>query len=88
VAFAALVATIVIVASNWPRLSTRLHPRFRIPGAWDPGLVLWSMLAINLGSYVLLTAASYYQKIISVPALIDQGSAQVRQLLLSMVIVL
>jgi magnesium-transporting ATPase (P-type) len=86
VSFAALIATVVIVASNWTRLSHRPPPRFRVQGAWNPNIVLWTMMAINIGAYMLLTAEGYYQKIISIPAAID--APQVRQLLFSMMIVL
>jgi hypothetical protein len=88
VSFAALVATVVIVASNWTRLSHRPPPRFRVQGTWSPNVVLWTMLAINLGAYLALTAEAYYQKIINIPATIERDSAQVRQLLLSMMIVM
>jgi hypothetical protein len=88
VAFAALMATIVIVASQWTRISHRPAPRFRVPGAWDPKVALWIMMTINIAAYVMLTAATHYQKLISVPASVERDSPQIRQLLLSMMIVL
>jgi hypothetical protein len=88
VAFAALMATVYIVASEWTRISHRPPPRFRIPGAWDPKLALWIMMAINAGSYAMLTAAAYSQKLISIPVGIERDSPQVRQLMFSMMIVM
>jgi len=88
VSFAALVATLVIVASNWTRLSNRPPPRFQVRGAWDPDKVLWIMMGINIGSYLMLTAASYYQKVFNIPATLERDAPQVRQLMLSMVIVM
>jgi hypothetical protein len=88
VSFAALVATVLIVAMNWSRISNRPPPRFRPPGAWDPKVVLWSMMGINIGAYVALTVAAYYQKLISIPLIVERDAPQVRQLLLSMMIVM
>ncbi len=88
VAFAALIATVFIVASQWTRISHRPPPRFRTQGAWDPKVVLWTMMAINVGAYLMLTAAAQYQKIINVSVSAEHDSPQVRQMLLSMMIVM
>jgi hypothetical protein len=88
VSLAALAVTVAIVAVNWTRLSHRPPPRFQIRGAWNPNVVLWTMMTINVGSYIMLTAAAHYQKIISLPETLERDSPQVRQLLLSMMIVM
>lgn len=85
VAFAALMATVFIVASQWTRILNRPVPRFRIQGAWDPKVALGIMMAINIGAYAMLTFAGNSGKLIHIPA---GSSPQIRQLMFSMMIVM
>jgi hypothetical protein len=95
-ALAALVAMFVIIATHWSEIPVR--PRFRsLPpraasfgytSPWNPQTVLWIMMALAAATYMLLTLAGVFQKMINLPAEIHRDSPQVRQLVLSMMIVL
>ena len=80
IAFAALVATFAMVFGHWQRL-----PVFARRGS---GGSLGVMVLLNAGVYVLLTFASRYQQLISVPFEIDRELPEVKRLLLQMTIVL
>src|SRR5262249_55909212 len=78
-----------IVFQYWGKIRTPVL-RFR-PGSsvlWTAKGGLEILLAINVGTYALLTFASVYQKVINLPMDIDRENPQVRQLLMSMMIVL
>jgi hypothetical protein len=80
IALAALIATFAIVFGHWRRL-----PGFAQRGS---GESLAVMVLLNAGIYALLTLASRYQQLVSVPFEIDRDRAEVKQLLLRMTIVL
>jgi hypothetical protein len=89
VSLAAVIATVAVAAAYWPRIAARAPLHLRIPRAWNPKTALWIMLGIDVGTYLLLTAAARFQRLIYfVPAEMGRSSPQVRQLLLSMIIVL
>ena len=80
IAFAALVATFVLVFGHWQRL-----PVFARRGS---GESLSVMVLLNAGVYVLLTLAARYQQLVNIPFEIDRDRPEVKQLLLRMTIVL
>lgn len=80
IAVAALVATFAMVFGHWQRL-----PGFARRGSGGSYSV---MVLLNAGVYLLLTFASRYQQLISVPFEIDRDRPEVKQLLLRMTIVL
>jgi hypothetical protein len=80
VAFAALIATFVLVFGHWQRL-----PGF---ARRDSGGSLSVMVLLNAGVYLLLTFAARYQQLVSVPFEIDRERPEVKHLLLQMTIVL
>lgn len=80
IAFAALVATFAMVFGHWQRL-----PVFARRGSGGSYSV---MVLLNAGIYLLLTFASRYQQLVSVPFEIDRDRPEVKQLLLQMTIVL
>ena len=80
VAFAALNATFVMVFMHWQRL-----PVFARRGSGGSYTV---MVLLNAGIYVVLTVASHYQQLVSVPFEIDRDRPEVKHLLLQMTIVL
>jgi hypothetical protein len=80
VAFAALVATFAMVFGHWQRL-----PVFARRGRGGSYTV---MVLLNAGIYVLLTVASHYQQLVSVPFEVDRERPEVKHLLLQMTIVL
>ena len=80
IAFAALIATFAMVFGHWQRL-----PGFARRGS---GGSLSVMVLLNAGIYLLLTFASRYQQLVSVPFEIDRDRPEVKQLLLQMTIVL
>ena len=80
VALAALFATFAMVFGHWQRL-----PVFARRGSGGSYSV---MVLLNAGVYLLLTFASRYQQLISVPFEIDRDRPEVKQLLLQMTIVL
>ena len=80
IAFAALIATFAMVFGHWQRL-----PVFARRGSGGSYSV---MVLLNAGVYLLLTFASRYQQLVSVPFEIDRDRPEVKQLLLQMTIVL
>ncbi len=80
IALAALAATFAMVFGHWRRL-----PGFAQRGS---GESLAVMVLLNAGIYLVLTLASRYQQLVSVPFEIDRDRAEVKQLLLEMTIVL
>ena len=80
IAFAALMAIFAMVFGHWQRL-----PIFARRAS---GGSLSIMVLLNVGAYVLLTLASHYQQLVSVPFEIDRDRPEVKQLLLQMTIVL
>jgi len=80
VALAALIATFIMVFTHWQRL-----PVFARRGSGGSYSI---MVLLNVGIYLLLTLASYYQQLVSVPFEIDRDRPEVKQLLLQMTIVL
>ena len=80
IAFAALVATFAMVFGHWQRL-----PIFARRGSGGSYSI---MVLLNAGIYLLLTFASRYQQLVSVPFEIDRDRPEVKQLLLQMTIVL
>lgn len=80
IAFAALVAMFAMVFGHWQRL-----PAFARRGSIGSYSV---MVLLNAGVYLLLTFASRYQQLVSVPFEIDRDRPEVKQLLLQMTIVL
>lgn len=89
VALAAFLALIALVATHWNDIPTR--SRFVPPRAlrpWSPHLVLGIMVALDAGTYVLLTLAGQFQRLVSLPADIDRQLPRARQMILSMTIVL
>jgi len=91
-ALAALVAMFAIVAAHWNDFPVR--PRFRAlpPRAvqpWNPQTVLGIMLALGAATYVLLTLAGRFQRLINMPtAESPEHIAKVRQLVFSMMILM
>jgi Ca2+/H+ antiporter len=80
IAFVALVAMFAMVFGHWQRLPTFVR---------RGGVVSYSvMVLLNAGIYMLLTLASRYQQLVSVPFEIDRDRPEVKQLLLQMTIVL
>lgn len=80
VALAALVATFAMVFAHWQRL--HVFARRGSGGSYSV------MVLLNLGIYLLLTFASHYQQLVSVPFEIDRERPEVKQLLLRMTIVI
>ena len=80
VALAALVATFAMVFGHWQRL-----PVFARRGS---GGSYGVMVLMNAGIYLVLTFASHYQQLVSVPFEIERERPEVKQLLLQMTIVL
>ena len=80
VAFAALIATFAMVFGHWQRL-----PVFARRGS---GGSYGVMVLMNAGIYLVLTFASHYQQLVSVPFEIERERPEVKQLLLQMTIVL
>jgi hypothetical protein len=80
IALAALIATFAMVFAHWQRL-----PGFARRGSGGSYSV---MVLLNAGVYLLLTFASRYQQLVSVPFEIDRGRSEVKRLLLEMTIVL
>ena len=80
IAFAALVATFAMVFGHWQRL-----PIFARRGSGGSYSI---MVMLNAGIYLLLTFASRYQQLVSVPFEIDRDRPEVKHLLLQMTIVL
>ena len=80
IALAALIATFAMVFGNWQRL-----PGFAQRGSAES---LGVMVLLNLGVYLLLTFASHYQQLVSVPFELDRDRPEVKRLLLQMTIVL
>ena len=80
IALAALVATFAMVFGHWQRLP--LYARRGSGGSYSV------MILLNAGIYVLLTFASRYQQLVSVPFEIDRDRPEVKHLLLQMTIVL
>jgi hypothetical protein len=80
VALLALVATFAMVFAHWQRL-----PGFARRGS---GGSYGLMVFLNAGIYLLLTIASRYQQLVSVPFEIDRDRPEVKHLLLQMTIVL
>jgi hypothetical protein len=90
VALAAFVALIAIAANHWTQIPIRPRRFLPPPGVmpWTPHTVLGIMLALGSATYVLLTMAGQFQRLVSLPPDVDRDGPQVRQLLLSMMIVL
>ena len=80
VALAALFATFAMVFGHWQRL-----PVFARRGS---GGSYGVMVLLNAGIYLVLTFASHYQQLVSVPFEIDRDRLEVKHLLLQMTIVL
>jgi len=80
IALAALVAMFAMVFGHWQRL-----PVF---ARRSNGGSLGVMVLLNAGVYLLLTFASRYQQLVSVPFEIDRERSEVKRLLLQMTIVL
>ena len=80
IALAALVATFAMVFGHWQRL-----PIFARRGSGGSYSI---MVLLNAGIYVLLTCASRYQQLVSVPFEIDRDRPEVKHLLLQMTIVI
>jgi hypothetical protein len=80
IALAALIAMFAMVFGHWQRL-----PVFARRGS---GGSLSIMVLLNAGVYLLLTFASHYQQLVSVPFEIDRERLEVKRLLLQMTIVL
>jgi Ca2+/H+ antiporter len=80
VAFAALIATFAMVFGHWQRL-----PVFARRGSGGSYSV---MVLMNAGIYLVLTLASHYQQLVSVPFEVERDRPEVKQLLLRMTIVL
>lgn len=88
-ALAALLAGFAIAAFYWDRIPRpfRLRPP-RALRLWDPRASLLLLLAINTLTYVILTLAARYQRMLSLPAVIDLGLPEVRRIVRSMTIML
>src|SRR5579872_6685860 len=80
IALVALIAMFAMVFGHWRRL-----PVFARRGSGGSYTV---MVLLNTGIYLLLTLASHYQQLVSVPFEIDRDRPEVKQLLLQMTIVL
>jgi Ca2+/H+ antiporter len=80
VAFAALMATFAMVFGHWQRLP--LYARRGSGGSYSV------MVLMNAGIYLVLTFASHYQQLVSVPFEVERERPEVKQLLLQMTIVL
>jgi uncharacterized membrane protein len=90
-AFAALAAIIVTVATHWTEIPARVPRHFGVSGAPDGwgdknGMLLLPFTAIGL--YILMTVTSRYQRLINVPMAIDRDAPEVQRLLQSMSITL
>lgn len=80
-----------IVALHWAEIPARIPLHFGVSGTPDrsgdkTGLLLLPLTAIGL--YILLTAASRYQRLINVPIAVDRDLPEVQRLLLNMSITL
>jgi magnesium-transporting ATPase (P-type) len=91
---AALIALIVIltlVAWHWGDIPVRPRLRFgplRGLRPWSPHLALEIIAGLGTATYVLLTVGGQFQRLISFSDLMDRNAPQMRQLVLSMTIVL
>lgn len=90
-AFAALVAVIVVLAVHWTELPAQVPRHFGVSGAPDgwgdkSGMLLRPLTAV--GMYILVTIASRHQRLINIPMAIDRDAPEVQRLLKSMSITL
>jgi uncharacterized membrane protein len=91
VSLAAMAAIVGTVAAHWKELPARIPRHYGTSGNPDDwgdkrGLLLLPVTAAGL--YLLLTAASRWQRLINVPMEIDREAPEVRRILLSMSITL
>lgn len=80
IALAALIATSAMVLGHWQRLP--VYARRGSGGSYGV------MILLDAGIYLLLTFASRYQQLVSVPFEIDRERPEVKNLLLRMTIVI
>ena len=80
IALAALIATSAMVFGHWQRLP--VYARRGSGGSYSV------MILLDAGIYLLLTFASRYQQLVSVPFEIDRERPEVKHLLLRMTIVI
>ena len=90
-AFAALAAIIIAVATHWTEIPAQVPRHFGVSGAPDGwgnknGMLLLSLTAVGL--YILMTVTARYQRLINIPMAIDRDAPEVKRLLQSMSITL
>jgi uncharacterized membrane protein len=91
VALILLLSIFAIVAWNWPDLPERVPKHFNAsgqPDSWGGKSFLWFLPGVSAGLYLLMTAAAHYPGLINLPIRVDRSLPEVRQILLSMTIVL
>ena len=91
ISLAAVAVTFVITASHWAELPAQVPLHFGASGApngWGDKNGLWILPFVSMFLYIVLTAASRYQRLINVPFRIERDAPEVQQLLLNMSIVL
>src|ERR1700722_12459637 len=84
VALTALVLSIGLVAVNWADLPDTIPTHFGAsgrPNGWGGKGQLWALAAVNVGTYVLMTLASRYPRLVNLPFSIDRDDPQVQRLL-------
>ena len=83
----ALVGSVVLVIVNWPMIPDQIPTHFDASGQPDGSGgkgFLWFLVAMNFGIYLLLTAASRYQRLINLPFRVNRDAPETRQILRSM----
>ena len=90
-AFAALAAIIIAVATHWTEIPAQVPRHFGVSGVPDGwgnknGMLLLSLTAVGL--YILMTVTARYQRLINIPMAIDRDAPEVKRLLQSMSITL
>jgi uncharacterized membrane protein len=89
ISLAILVSIFVNLAAHWAELPDRVPRHYGAlgdPNAWGGKSGLWALPVVAVGLYLLLTAASRYQRLINLPVRVDRDLPAVRKLLLTMAI--
>lgn len=91
ISLAILVSIFVNLAAHWSELPDRVPSHFGAlgyPNAWGGKNGAWLLAIVAAGLYLLLTAASRYQRLINLPVRVDRNLPAVKKLLLTMAICL
>jgi len=89
ISLAILVAVFINLVAHWSELPDRVPRHYGAlgnPNAWGTKNGLWVLPVVAVGLYLLLTAASRYQRLINLPVRVDRDLPEVRKLLLTMAI--